>query len=190
MNTKKGTTTVALVLKNSVVFAADKQASAGSVIASRTTRNLFHIDDSRAVAVAGNQGDAQNLTSLLKAEITLKELHENVSVKAVASLVSRMHKRRGYPYVMRPILRGYTGSRVFCDPVGGVTDSAASGMHVHSIKEQSSRLTLNAKGDLANVRSAAQARDKATGGGIALSSTEEYTEFSERKMQKRLKKLR
>lgn len=204
MEAKKGTTTVALVLKNNVVFAADKQASAGSVIASRTTRKIFQIDDRTAVAVAGSLGDAQNLTSLLRAEIALKKMHENnVSVKAVASLASRiMHGNRFYPYITWLVLGGYDERpcAFSIDPVGGVTEdssiAAGSGMQVaHGVLEEqfTKGLDLDSGIDLAiKAIRAAQARDKATGGGIALSiiTPEGYKEFSEKEIQKKLKTLR
>ena len=75
--------------------------------------------------------------------------------------------------------------------VEGVPEgSTAFSMHVVHNTAQFTRVTLFAV-DLAKVMGAAQPRGSAPGGGIACSiPLERYTEFSERKMQKRLKKLR
>ncbi|MBU7026455.1 MAG: proteasome subunit beta [Theionarchaea archaeon] len=200
MDAKKGTTTVVLVCKNGVVLAADKQASAGSVIASRTTRKIFQIDDHMAVTIAGSLGDAQNLVSLLKAEIALRKMEEpHISTKAVASLTSRiLHRNRGYPYITWLTLAGYDENpRAFSiGPFGGVNEDVyiaiGSGMQVvHGILEDqfTKGLDLEEGINLAvrAIRSA-QNRDLGTGGGIAVSviTPAGYKEFSEEEIQKRL----
>lgn len=206
MNPKKGTTTVVLVCKNSVVFAADKQASAGSAIASRTTQKIFQLDDTLAVTVAGSLGDAQNLVSLLKAEIALMKLEEkiSVSVKAVAHLTSRiLHGSRFDPYIALLILGGCDtekGASAFSlDPFGSINDdlyiATGSGMQVAQglLEDQYTEgLDMEQGIDLAlRALRSAQSRDLGTGGGIALSivTPAEYKEFSEEEVQKRLKKL-
>lgn len=203
MDVKKGTTTVVLVCKNGVVFAADKQASAGGAAASRTTQKVFQIDDNTAAAVAGSLGNAQNLVQLLKAEIALRKMEEKqLSTKAVASLTSMiLHRNRMYPYIVWLLLAGYyERPRAFSiDPLGGVTEdvyaAAGSGMQVaHGILEDqfTEGLDLEEGTNLA-VRAvhAAQKRDLATGGGIAVSviTPAGYKEFSEEEVQNRLAKL-
>lgn len=203
MDAKKGTTTVVLVCKNSVVFAADTQASAGSVIWSATTRKIFQIADNIAVTVAGSLGDAQNLVSLLKAEIALKRIGDSqMTTRSVASLSSRiLHGNRAFPYIAWLILGGYDESpRAFSiDIFGGLTEdvylASGSGMQVaNGILEDQFKEGLDSEEGIAlalrAIRSA-QKRDLGTGGGIALSviTSTGYREFSEEEIQKRLAKL-
>lgn len=203
MDTKKGTTTVVLVCKNGVVFAADTQASAGSVVWSTTTRKIFQIADNIAVTIAGSLGDAQNLVSLLRAEIALKRIGDTqLSIRAAASLTSRiLHGNRMFPYIAWLILGGYDESpRAFSiDIFGGLTEdvyiASGSGMQVANgvLEDQFKEgLTLEEGITLAlrAVRSA-QKRDLGTGGGIALSAITSagYREFSEEEIQKRLARL-
>lgn len=203
MDTKKGTTTVVLVCKNGVVFAADKQVSAGSIVASRTTRKIFRIDDNIAVTVAGSLGDAQNLVSLLKAEIALRRMEEKqLSLKGVASLTSRiLHRNRVFPYIAWLTLAGYDkGPHAFSiDPFGAVNEDVyvaeGSGMQVaYGVLEDqfTEGLDLDEGINLAvrAIRSA-QERDLGTGGGIAVSviTPEGYKEFSDKEIQERLTRL-
>jgi len=202
MDVKKGTTTVVLVCKNGIVFAADKQASAGSAIASRTTQKIFQIDDTTAVTIAGSLGDAQNLVSLLRVYISLRRIEERCfTTRAAASLTSRiLHENRFYPYITWLILAGYDEHpRAYSiDPFGGVNEdvyiATGSGMQVvHGILEDqfTEGLDLDEGIDLA-VRAirAAQNRDAATGGGIALSviTPAGYKEFSDEEVHKRFER--
>ncbi|MBU7013562.1 MAG: archaeal proteasome endopeptidase complex subunit beta [Theionarchaea archaeon] len=204
MDTRKGTTTVVLVLKNGVVFAADKQASAGMAVASKETRKIFQIDDHMAVTVAGSLGDAQNLVSLLKAEISLANMEKDyLTVKAVASLTSSiLHQQRFAPYFAWLIVGGYDekGPSAFSiDPLGGVTEDSfiatGSGMQiVYGLLEDqfTEKLSLDQGINLAlrAIRSSRE-RDLATGGGIALSiiTPEGYMEFSEQEVRNKLEEL-
>ncbi|MBU6998854.1 MAG: proteasome subunit beta [Theionarchaea archaeon] len=204
MDKRKGTTTVVLVLKNGVVFAADKQASAGMAVASKTTHKIFQIDDHMAVTVAGSLGDAQNLVSLLKAEINLANMEKDyLTVKAVASLTSRiLHQQRFYPYIAWLVLGGHDerGPSAFSiDPLGGVTEDSfiatGSGMQtVYGLLEDqfNQELSLDQGTDLAlrAIRSSRE-RDLATGGGIALSiiTPDGYKEFSEQEVKNKLEEL-
>ncbi len=203
MDAKKGTTTVVLVCKTGVVLAADKQASAGGVIASKTTRKIFPIDDSIAITIAGGLGDSQNFVSLLKAEVAFRKMEENcLSTQAVASLASRiLHGNRAFPYITWLILSGYDESpRAFAvDVFGGLNEdlyvASGSGMQiVHGILEDQFRegLDLEEGVDLAlRAIHSAQKRDQGTGGGIALSVITKagYREFSEEEIQKRMTRL-
>lgn len=203
MDMKKGTTTVALVCKNGIVFAADKQASAGSVVASKTQQKIFQIDDNIAVTIAGSLGDAQNLVSLLKAEIALRKIREKqLTTRAVASLTSSiLHGSRAFPYIAWLVMGGYSGEpcAFSIDPFGGISEDVCiamgSGMQVaYGVLEDqfTEGLDLEEGIDLAvrAIRSAIN-RDLATGGGIAVSiiTLEGYREFLEEEVQKRLAKL-
>ncbi|MBU7018912.1 MAG: proteasome subunit beta [Theionarchaea archaeon] len=203
MDVKKGTTTVVLVCKNGVVFAADKQASAGSTIASRTTQKIFQIDDTTAITIAGSLGDAQNLASLLKRLVALRRIEEKrLSTRAVASLTSGLlHQNRFYPYIVWLVLAGYDENphAFSIDPFGGVTEdeciATGSGTQVvHGLLEDQFRKGLDLDEGIGlairAIRSA-QERDKATGGGIAVSiiTPAGYKEFSEKDVHERVERL-
>lgn len=89
---KTGTTTLGLVCKEGIVLAADKRATAGYMIASKTTEKIHQISDTIAVTMAGTASDAQLLVKISRAEIKLKALRtgQDVSVKEAANLVSRL----------------------------------------------------------------------------------------------------
>lgn len=200
MDVKKGTTTIVLVCKNGVVFAADKQASLGDAVSSRTTRKIFQVTDSVAVTIAGSLGDAQNLVSLLKGLLALKRLEEGaLSTKTAASLTSRiLHENRFYPYIAWLLLAGYDeGPRAFSiDPLGGLHEdtciTTGSGMQVAQgvLEDQFTDGLDLEEGIMLAVRAvrAAQERDLATGGGIAVSviTPAGYKEFSEKEIEAKI----
>jgi len=70
---KTGTTTVGIVCKEGIVLAADKRATAGSLIVDKDAKKVNKITNNFAVTIAGNVSDAQLLIKLLKAEIRLKK---------------------------------------------------------------------------------------------------------------------
>lgn len=201
MDVKKGTTTVVLVCKNGVVLASDKQASFDDAVASRTTQKIFQIDDRMATAVAGSLGDAQNLVSLLRAEIALQKMEKPVTTKGVASLTSRvLHSNRFFPYIAWLALGGYDEkpTAFSIDPFGGLNEdvyiATGSGMQVAQgvLEDQFSEGLNLEEGVTLAVRAvrSARERDLATGGGIAVSviTPTGYREFSEEEVEIRLAK--
>lgn len=89
---KTGTTTVGIVCKDGLVLAADKRATAGYLIADKTTQKIYLITDNIAVTIAGTASDAQLLVKLLRAELRLKRIRtgKEVTVKEAANLLARM----------------------------------------------------------------------------------------------------
>ena len=55
----KGTTTIGIVAKDGVVLATERRATAGTMIANKSTNKLFKIDQNIGMTVAGLVGDAQ-----------------------------------------------------------------------------------------------------------------------------------
>ena len=89
---KTGTTTVALVCKDSIVLAADKRATSGYLISFKKFEKIMSITESIAVTVAGTVSDVQLLTKYIKAELRLKKIRtgrEN-TVKEAANLLAAL----------------------------------------------------------------------------------------------------
>ncbi len=86
----KGTTTIGIVCKEGLVLAADKRATAGYEVASREMEKVFPITESIVITVAGLVSDAQLISKLIKAEISLKRYRtdKESSVKEVANLLA------------------------------------------------------------------------------------------------------
>ncbi|MAG20071.1 proteasome subunit beta [archaeon] len=89
---QKGTTTVGILCKDGVVLAADKRASAGYLISSKDVDKVSKISNNMALTMAGLVSDAQLLTKLIKAELTLRKIRTSreVRVKESANLLAMM----------------------------------------------------------------------------------------------------
>src|SRR3989338_4107589 len=74
---KTGTTTVGIACKDGIVLAADKRATAGSMIVDKLADKVHIISDDFAVTIAGVVSDAQLIIKLIKAELKLKEVKTN-----------------------------------------------------------------------------------------------------------------
>lgn len=74
---KTGTTTVGIACRDGIVLAADKRATAGTMIVDKRADKVHIISDDFAVTIAGNVSDAQLLIRLIKAELKLKEVRTN-----------------------------------------------------------------------------------------------------------------
>jgi proteasome beta subunit len=89
---KTGTTTIGIVFKEGIILAADKRATAGTLIAQKDTQKINNVTSNIAVTMAGTASDGQLLIKLAKAELKLKELRTQnpVFVEEAANLMSRM----------------------------------------------------------------------------------------------------
>ena len=89
---KTGTTIFGIVCKDGIVMAADRQATAGNVVMSKSERKVFTVNDYLVVSGCGIAGDIQRVPKILAAELKLKELrsHLRPSVKEAASLLNNM----------------------------------------------------------------------------------------------------
>ncbi len=124
---KTGTTTVGLRLRNFVVLAADRRATAGYYIAHKRTRKIIKISDYMAMTTAGLVADAQALAEWLSLEVQHYMLinKKRMSVQAAAQLLATiLHSSRFYPYIVQLLLGGYdTAPRLYnIDWYGGVTE--------------------------------------------------------------------
>ncbi len=125
-NRLKGTTTVGLKCSDGVVFATERRATMGNLIAHKVAQKIFKIDDHIGATIAGGVGDAQTLMKYISAEVTLYRLRngERISVESAATLTANiLHSSRFYPFLVQTLLGGIddNGPALFSlDPTGGV----------------------------------------------------------------------
>src|SRR2546426_3274326 len=120
-----GTTTVGLVCKDGVVLAADRRATAGTLIAHKRTKKVYRLDDNIGLTTAGLVGDLQVLARYITAEVELYKLKRGISmpVEACATLTANiLSGSRFYPYWVQLVIGGWdrTGGHVYSlDAAGG-----------------------------------------------------------------------
>jgi len=203
---KKGTTTIGMVCKDGVVMATEMRATMGTLIAHKTTKKLFKIDENLGLAVAGVVGDAQTLARYITAEVQLYKLKRGqlMTVKSAATLTSNiLSGSRFYPYWVGLILGGVDkdGGHVYAlDMVGGaipdeyVTTGSGS-PYVYGVLEDhyESGLTVSDGIDLAaRALHAAMKRDSASGDGMTIAAiTSDGLSLVEKKdIDKRMAKMK
>jgi proteasome beta subunit len=176
------TTTVGIRSKDGVVLAADKRASKGFFVGSKVVQKIFHLDDTIAVAIAGQMSDAEYLVNLAKAERRLLELRRGypLSVKESAKLIANItySGMKSYnPFFVELVVAGVDreGPHVYTNDMSGAITSedfmsSGSGSPIaYGVLEQAYRqeLTLDDAKKLgeAAVR-AAMERDPGSGNGV------------------------
>ncbi len=89
---KTGTTTLGIVCKDGVVLAADKRATAGTMIVDKRADKVHVLTDNFACTIAGSVSEAQLLIKLIRAELKLKEIRtlKAPSAKEAANLLGGM----------------------------------------------------------------------------------------------------
>jgi len=125
---KKGTTTVGIVVKEGVVFAADKRATMGYFIANKDVDKILEIDDKMAMTTAGSVGDAQTLARYMKAEVALfKNRNEkDLTINGAATLLANiLQQYKFFPFYVQILIGGVNpdgkGDLYNLDPIGGMT---------------------------------------------------------------------
>ncbi|MDG6997760.1 MAG: proteasome subunit beta, partial [Nitrososphaerota archaeon] len=86
------TTIVGISCSNGVVLASDKRASKGFFIGSKITQKILPIDDTIAVAIAGQVSDAEYLVNAVRSERKLVTLQRGypLSVKETSKLIANI----------------------------------------------------------------------------------------------------
>jgi proteasome beta subunit len=182
---KTGTTTVAIKCKDGIVLAADKRATAGTLIANKWVDKIFTIEGYMAITTAGTVSDVQLLLKYLQAEIRLKRLRTNmvISVKEAANLLagmvySNIRKFSSIPGVSHFIFAGVddTGFHIYdIYPDGSISeadDYLASGSGsvfafgvLETLYKENSSLSDTQELAIKAVNAALQ-RDSASGNGV------------------------
>jgi len=176
------TTTVGIRSNDGVVLAADKRASKGFFVGSKVVQKLFELDETTAVAIAGQMSDAEYLVNLAKAERRLLTLRRGypLSVKESAKLISNIvyGGMKSYnPYFVELVVAGVDrdGGHVYTSDMSGALTSedfmsSGSGSPIaYGVLEQGFRedISLDDARRLAEsaVR-AAMERDPGSGNGV------------------------
>ncbi len=122
-NTFEGTTTVGITCTDGVVFASERRASMGNLVAHKVAEKIFKIDNHIAATIAGSVADAQSLMKVISAETALYRLRngKDISIEAAASVSSNM--LRSSPAYVQTLIGGVddTGASIYSlDAAGGM----------------------------------------------------------------------
>lgn len=176
------TTIIGIKTTEGVVLASDKRASKGFFIGSKIVQKISKIDDTLAIAIAGQLSDAEHLIKVAAAERKLIELRRGfpLSIKESSRLIANLAYSglRSYqPYYVELLVAGVdsSGSHVnVADMSGAITneDFAASGSGApiaYGVLESlyDKNITNEEAMDIARKAvSAAMERDPGSGNGI------------------------
>ncbi len=176
------TTIIGIKTKNGVVLGSDKRASKGFFIGSKIVQKIAKIDDTLAVAIAGQLSDAEYIIKLAKAERRLMELKRgfSLSVRESTRLIANIAYsglRNYQPYYVELLVAGVDkyGPHVYAaDMSGAITEedfaSSGSGSPIaYGVLESlyNSEITNEVAGEIASKAiAAAMERDPGSGNGI------------------------
>jgi proteasome beta subunit len=182
MQPVKGTTGLALKFADGCVIVADRRASMGTFVASKTAKKVYKLNDYTGMGIAGLVSDAQALVDLMRSELRLYKLENNFdpSVKVAGSLLATiLHGgyRRYQPWWVQLLVAGVDrrGPHVYIlGPDGSISEedfiAIGSGtLLAIGVLEDAWKpdLTKDKARDLAIAAlKAAIGRDVATGNGI------------------------
>jgi proteasome beta subunit len=205
MNDKelKGTTTLGLTCKDGVVFATERRATMGNLIAHKVADKIFRIDDHIGATIAGSVSHAQTLMKYITAESALYRLRngEEIGVEALATLTSNI--LRSAPLYVQTLLGGVDskGPAIYSlDPAGGMIKdmmiSTGSGsMMAYGVLEDryTEDLYMDEGVELA-IRGikAAMERDAFSGNGIRLATItkdEGFIKFPAEEVEQKIKDI-
>ena len=119
----KGTTTVGITCEDGVVFASERRATMGNLVAHKVAEKIFKIDNHIAATIAGSVGDAQAIMKVISAEVSLYRLRNgrNISIEAAAAVSANI--LRSNPAYIQTLIGGVddTGASVYSlDAAGGM----------------------------------------------------------------------
>jgi proteasome beta subunit len=130
--TSTGTTTLAVVCRDGVVFGADTRATAGTFISHKRVKKIHALDEHLAMTISGVFADAQSVLEMLKVNVALYRISAKkpIPVKSAARLTANiLFGSRLFPFGMQAIIGGVddSGPHVFVlDPLGSVTEEKYS----------------------------------------------------------------
>ncbi|MEW5841041.1 proteasome subunit beta [Nitrososphaera sp.] len=176
------TTIVGIKTQEGVVLGSDKRASKGFFIGSKITQKIARVDDTLAIAIAGQLSDAEYLIKVAKAERKLMELRRGfpLTVRESARLIANLAYsglRNYQPYYVELLVAGVgeEGGHVYTADMSGAIigeDFASSGSGspiAYGVLESLYRKDLtNAEAQeiAAKAVAAAMERDPGSGNGI------------------------
>jgi proteasome beta subunit len=176
------TTIVGILCKDGVVLSSDKRASKGFFIGSKLTQKILKVDDSLAVAIAGQVSDAEYLVNAVRAERALVTLQRGypLTVKETTKLISNVAYQgmKSYqPYFAEFIVAGVDsfGPHVYVTDMSGAVSaenfvSSGSGSPIaYGVLESNYKENISveqAKILGTNAVQAAMERDPGSGNGI------------------------
>ncbi len=185
MKVKKGTTTVGIVCKDGIILAADRRATAGTLIVDKKAQKIYTINDRVVVTIAGTVSDAQLLIKLLSAETRLKAIRteRDPNLKEIANMLagllySNLRRFSLIPGITHFLLAGHDNEGLhlydlFPDGSISIIDdystSGSGSVIAYGVLETQYRKDLSIEeGIKLAIRSinAALQRDSATGNGI------------------------
>lgn len=191
----KMTTIIGIKTKEGVVLASDKRASKGFFIGSKIVQKISKIDNTLAIAIAGQLSDAEHLIKVAAAERKLIELRRGfpLTVKESSRLIANLAYsglKNYQPYYVELLVAGVdsTGSHInVADMSGAITneDFAASGSGApiaYGVLESLYRKEITneeAKEIAAKAVSAAMERDPGSGNGIDILTIPKLVSASE-----------
>jgi len=105
---KSGTSILGIVCKDGIVMAADRRATAGNMVMSKSTDKAIKLNDYLVVSGTGTASDIDMLQRVITAELRLKELRSKTrpSVKEAANLIANMAYRNIRQPTMIPFIAG------------------------------------------------------------------------------------
>ncbi|MDE1861638.1 MAG: proteasome subunit beta [Thaumarchaeota archaeon] len=176
------TTIVGIRTTEGVVLGSDKRASKGFFIGSKIVQKIAKIDDTLAVAIAGQLSDAEYIIKVAKAERRLMELRRGfpLTVRESARLIANLAYsglRNYQPYYVELLVAGVDGhgAHVYAaDMSGAVTEedfaSSGSGSPIaYGVLESlyNKGIGIKQAGEVASrAVAAAMERDPGSGNGI------------------------
>ncbi|SMH70468.1 Ntn hydrolase family protein [Candidatus Nitrosotalea okcheonensis] len=176
------TTIVGIKTKDGIVLGSDKRASKGFFIGSKIVQKIAKVDDTLAVAIAGQLSDAEHIIKVAKAERRLIELRRGFSltIKEATRLIANIAYsglRNYQPYYVELLVAGVDrdGAHVFAaDMSGAITEedfaSSGSGSPIaYGVLESlyNKNITNSQASEIASrAVSAAMERDPGSGNGI------------------------
>ena len=123
LDTLEGTTTVGITCTDGVVFASERRASMGNLVAHKVAEKIFKIDDHIAATIAGSVADAQSLMKIISAEVSLYKMRngEKIGIESASALAANI--LHSSPLYVQTLLGGVDeeGASIYSlDPAGGM----------------------------------------------------------------------
>lgn len=120
---KTGTSIIGIVCKDGVVMAADRRATAGTIILGKNEQKVFPINDYIVMSGAGMAMELQKIPRYLSAELKLKELRSKSrpTVKQAVNLLSNLRITGQTAFLLAGLNEDGTIELYSTDPVGHIT---------------------------------------------------------------------